>query len=163
MFGNAVVGVRLFATVLGLTSLGLFYLLCRQMLGQRAAVIGSLLLAFSVWHLFYSWLALPVIFLLLLELLALYLVLRAFADRPDSERQRWLLVLAGLSFGAAAYVHNAFFIFAAAMLLIWAREYLASEQPPRVVLRSAAAFWIYTQAMRLPAWVTHTLASWRPC
>ena len=150
MFGNTVVVVRLFATVLGLASLGLFYLFCRQMLGQRAAVIGSLLLAFSVWHLFYSRLAVPVILLLLLELLALYLVLRAFAERTDTEKRRWLLVLAGLSFGAAVYAHNAFFIFAVAMLLFWVREYMASEQRATAVLRSAASFFVPALVVALP-------------
>lgn len=150
VFGDTVGGVRLLATVLGLASLALFHQLCRQMFGQRAALIGSLLLAFSVWHLYYSRLALPVIFLLTLELLALHLVLGAFAERPDSERQRWLLVLAGLSFGAAAYVHNAFFIFAVAMLLIWAWEYLDSERPARDVLRSAAVFFVPALIVALP-------------
>jgi len=150
VFGDTVVGVRLLATVLGLASLALFHLLCRRMFGQRPALIGSLLLAFSVWHLYYSRLALPVIFLLTLELLALHLVLRAFAERPDSERQRWLLVLAGLSFGATAYVHNAFFIFAVAMLLIWAWEYMDSERRARDVLGSAAVFFLTALIVAMP-------------
>ena len=148
--GDSATSIRLLSAASGLATLGLFYLLCREVIGRRAAVLGSLLLSLSAWHLVYSRLAMPVVLFLLLELSALYLLLVAFRERQGHAHRRRLLVLAGVAFGAAAYLHNAFFLLALVVLLLWAREFLAGEHPLRVIRQRALAFIVPALILALP-------------
>ena len=149
-FGDTSSGYRLLAATIGLATVGIFYLLSRSLLGRPAAIYGSLLLAFSAWHLGYSRLSLPVISLLLLELVAAHLLLLALRETRMPARQTRILVLAGVAFGAGAYFHNVFFVFAVAVLLLWVREALAGEYPAEAVLRRSLAFFIPALVVTLP-------------
>ena len=140
--GETTTALRIPSATVGLASVGMFYLFCRLLFGDRAAIFGSLLLALSAWHLGYSRLALPVSLFLLVELVTLYIQFLAFGERRDSTRQRRLLVLAGLSFGAGAYWHNAFFIFAVLVALLWVRELLVGKYTVGALVKKSLAFFI---------------------
>ena len=159
LLGDSGSSYRLLAAAIGVATIAVFYIFSRSVVGRRAAVFGSLLMAFSAWHLGYSRLALPVISLLLLELVAAHLLLLALREEHLPARRKRLLVLAGLSFGAGAYLHGAFFIFAAGVVLLWLRELLAGEQPVRAVLRTSMAFFVPALAVATPYLVSSALNS----
>ena len=150
LFGDATVGLRLLPAAVGLATVGVFYLFCRSLFGGRAAALGSVLLALSVWHLRYSGLALPVNSLPLVELITLYFLFQALGGRRSNAGQRRLLVLAGLSFGVGVYLYNAFFIFAIAVLLLWAREFIAGEYSVESLARKGLAFFVPALIVALP-------------
>ena len=153
LFGDEAAGLRLLSGGLGLATLAVFYLFCRSLFGSRSANVGSLLMALSMWHLGYSRLAMPVMGLLLLELATAYLLVLSFREDRASSRHIRLMVPAGLCFGAGVYLHDAFFFFAAAVLLLWARELLAGQVPWDEIGRSARLFFIPALAVALPFFV----------
>ncbi len=150
LFGAGTASLRLVPALVGLAGVGAFYFFCRSLFGGRAAVLGSLLMALSVWHLSYSRLATPVNALPLVELVTACLLLSALSEKVDLARQRRLLVLAGLAFGAGVYFYNAFFIFAVVVALLWAREFLAGEYPVGVVWRRCLMFLIPALILAFP-------------
>jgi len=150
LFGDGTELLRLGSATIGVATLGAFYLFCRSAFGPRPAVLGSLLLALAVWHLHYSRLALGTGPLLLLELATLYLLLTALPGGGSQARQRALLALAGVAFGATFYLHTAAFIFAAALAAIWLRELLAGDRPMAEVRRASLVFLIPAVVVAAP-------------
>ena len=159
VLGDSLAAVRLLSAWVGLATLGMFYLFCRSLFGTRAALLGSMLLALCTWHLGYSRLALPVTSLLLLELVTLYLLMLAFGERGATTRRKRLFVLAGLSFGTAAYTHNAFFIFAVVVIALWVRELLSGRHPLAALSRSSLMFFITALIVALP-YLASLAGSW---
>ena len=150
LFGDSTAVLRLLSAWVGLATVGVFYLFCRSSFGERAAVLGSLLLALGLWHLSYSRLALPLGHLVLLEVVTVHFLLMALRETRSVSKQRRLLLLAGVSFGAAAYTHNAFLIFALVVVLWWAREFLAGEHPMGEVLKRSLVFFVPALIVALP-------------
>ena len=146
VFGKSAASLRLMSALLGVAAVAMFFVYCRAAFGARAAVLGGMLLAFSLWHIGYSRLALPLGGLVLLQLAASYLLLTAL----KSEGRLRSFALAGAVFGAAAYTHNAFYIFAIAVGLWWARELLAGERAVAVVLGRCAAFLAAALVVAMP-------------
>ncbi len=140
LLGDGTAALRLMSAWLGLAAVGMFYVYCRAAFGIRASVLGSMLLAVSLWHMGYSRLALPVGSLVLFQLAASYLLLVALSEGDGGSPRYRPLVLAGVVFGVAVYTHNAFYIFAIAVGLWWAREFLAGDHSMGVVLKRCAAF-----------------------
>ena len=150
LLGDSVTALRLPAAAVGLATLAMFYVLSRLLFGKRAAVLGSLLMALSAWHLGYSRLALPVNALLLLELVALYLLFRGFGQENGPAKERRLLAMAGLSFGAGIYMHNAFFVVLLVVVAFWVRELLAGETVLGELKRKGVVFLVPALAVALP-------------
>ncbi len=117
--------LRFASGLAGLATLALFYLFCRALFGTRAAVLGTVLLSFSLWHLHYSRWAFPTVALPLVEVAAGYLLFRALSERTDMARRRRLLALSGAALGLGFYTHNAFWVFAAAVALFYIWEVLS--------------------------------------
>ena len=157
VFGEPAAILKLGSAVVGLATLAVFYLFCRSLFGTRAAVFSTVLLGLGVWHLHYSRLTMPVGALLVLELTAAYLLLTALRSRGGWPRQRLLLALAGLAFGASVYLHNASFIFAVVVAAVWTREFLAGERPLVALRRSGLAFFVPAVALALPYFVSLAL------
>ena len=149
-FGDQAASLRLVAAAASVATVALFYLFCRSQFGVRAAVLGALLLAFSLWHLTYSRLALPDVLLPLLVLGVAHLLFMAFAETRSPVRQTRLLVLAGVSLGVGFYFHNATTVFAVAVALLWVREFLAAEHPVDTVVRRSLAFFVPLLIVALP-------------
>jgi 4-amino-4-deoxy-L-arabinose transferase-like glycosyltransferase len=150
LFGDSIATARVFSVGLGLASIGLLFLLVRGLLGTRAAGLGAALMALGVWPMYFSRLSTPVALLLVVELLSLYLITKALDERRDGDRRGLLLVLAGASFGAGIYAHNAFFIFAVAIALLWVREYFAAGPEGGAVVRLALVFLVPAVIVALP-------------
>lgn len=91
----------------------MFYLFCREFFGRRAAVIGTLVLTFSFWHIHYSRTAFPLISLPLLECGALY-----FFGRGARTGKAWALLLAGVLMGLGIYTYESFAFFAVALAVV---------------------------------------------
>ena len=159
LFGDSIATARVFVTGLGLASIGLFFLLVRGLLGTRAAGLGTALMALGVWPMYFSRLSTPVALLLVMELLALYLMMKALDERRDGDRRGLLLVSAGATFGLGIYAHNAFFIFAVAVALLWIREYISAGPRSGVVVRLAFAFLIPAVVVALP-YMTAMAGNW---
>ena len=150
LFGEAAVTPRLLSVVAGLATAGLLYRFCRSLFGPAPAALGSVLLALSKWHIHYSRLALPTALFPLVELAALYLLYTALGQRGDATSRRRMLYLAGATFGAGFYLHNAHFIFGAAVALLWARELLAGEETISVVARQGFTYLAAAVVVALP-------------
>ncbi len=150
LFGDSITTARVLVAALGLATLGIFFLLVRGLMGSRAAALGSALMAIGVWPMYFSRLATPVALLLVVELLSLYLMIKALDERQNGDRRSLLLVLAGASFGLGIYTHNAFFIFAAAMVLLWVREYIRSGPKRAAVVKLTVVFLLPAVVVALP-------------
>jgi 4-amino-4-deoxy-L-arabinose transferase-like glycosyltransferase len=150
LFGDSIATARGLVAALGIATLGLFFILVRGLIGSRAAALGSALMAVGVWPIYFSRLATPVALLLVVELLSLYLMTKALDERQNGDRRSLLLVLAGASFGVGVYAHNAFFIFAAVMALLWVREYIASGPKSASVVKLAVVFLLPAVVVALP-------------
>ncbi len=150
VLGETAMGLRLLPAVIGLATLALFFAFCRSLFGIRAATLGTLLMAFSMWHLSYSRLLVPAGLAPLFVLLVGYLLYLAWQERHDVRRRRLWLVVAGISFAAGLYCHSVFLFFGAAVLALWARELLAAERPIGSTVRSGLAFFIPALVLALP-------------
>ena len=72
----------------------------------------------------------------------------AGAGQPRA--RRWLLALAAIAFGASAYFHSAFLIFAAAVALLWARELLFADDPSAEAPSSARTYLVVAALVLAP-------------
>lgn len=159
LFGDSIATARVFVAGLGLAAIGLFLLLVRGLIGTRAAALGTVLMALGVWPMYFSRLSTPVALLLVTELLSLHLMTKALEERRDGERRRMLMVLAGASFGAGIYAHNAFFIFAVAVALLWILEYISAGPGSGAVVGLAFVFLVPAVVVSLP-YMTAMAGSW---
>ena len=140
LFGDGTAGLRLVSAAIGIATMVVLFLFCRSLFGRRAALLGALLMAFSVWHITYSRLALPEVFLPLAALAVVWTLLRALDKDVSPVTQRRLLVLSGILLGAGFYLHNAFVVFAVVVLLLWTRELLAGRLPLKALLQKGIVF-----------------------
>ncbi|MFN8489262.1 MAG: PA14 domain-containing protein [Caldilineaceae bacterium] len=92
--GDSLLSLRLTSALLGIATIPAFYLAALELIGAGGALLTTLLLAFSPWHIWSSrssevWIVLP-----LLLCLALWGILRA---QRTADRRFW--IIAGLSLG----------------------------------------------------------------
>ena len=136
LFSDSPVTPRILSGFAGLVSLGVFFLWSCSIWGRRTAILGTLVMGVSFWHVTYSRLALPVSLMLLIELLAIYAMHRGLRDRSN---QYWL-VAAGLLTGTVAYLDAAGIIFVFAILAVWGYEFLRGEIPFQMVTKAFTLF-----------------------
>ena len=86
--GDSTLALRLLPAVLGVATVGLFYLLTRRLLGVRPALFASVILALSFWHLQFSRLILPTILMLVAALAAANLLAAAIDEKRNDVRRR---------------------------------------------------------------------------
>ena len=149
-FPNEIWSVRLGAALLGLATLPIFFLFCRRLFGVRAALYGSVLLAFSLWHIHYSRLALPVDSLPLIEVLSLWLLLMGLGRDRSSRARLALLIGAGAALGLGAYSYSMFPWFVVVVLAVWARELLSQGSRTHPVARDALVFFAAAALVAVP-------------
>ncbi|MGC8836916.1 MAG: PA14 domain-containing protein [Anaerolineae bacterium] len=103
LFEANVPTMRLASAVVGALTVWAFYLLARDLYGDRAALLGAALLAGSRWHLTFSRIVYEAILTPLCEVLAFWFLLRGLRDR------RWRdLVLGGMALGLGLHTYTAF-------------------------------------------------------
>ena len=149
-FPEEIWSLRIGAAIVGLATLPLFFLFCRQLFGRRAALFGTFMLAFSLWHVHYSRIAFPVNALPLMEILTLWLLFAGLDRNRLDTRRFWLLGAAGLAFGATAYTYSMFLAFLAIVVLVWVRELLSRERPWRQTMKGGVVFLAAAVIIALP-------------
>jgi len=158
---NEIWSVRLGAALLGIAALPVFFLFCRRLLNTRAALIGTVLLGFGLWHIHYSRIAFPVIALPLMEVLALWLLLEALDTKREGWRRWALLVLAGAAFGATVYTYSAFYVFVGIVVAFWMRELMSQSRPWRRTARWAVVFGVAAVVVAAP-FLDFAAGYWQP-
>jgi hypothetical protein len=119
--GQSVLTLRFAYALLGITSVAFSYLAFRVMFTRTIAVIATLLLAVSAWHLHYSRIAFIPIGWPLMQMATLFFLF--LAVRRNS---RWLYAAAGACLGGGIYSYQAFPIFAVGLALVVV--YLAASE-----------------------------------
>ena len=131
--GDDIGMARLLSGVASLASIGVLYLLVRRLFNRRVALFAIFLMAVGVWPMTYARLALPTSVLLLVEVTALYLLLRAMHEETDDSTRTRLLVFSGALIGLGLYLDFAAIVFAVAAFCLWLRFYAAGTVSPRVL------------------------------
>lgn len=102
LFGPSPVSLKLASAVVGFLTVVATYLLVREMLGQRVALLTTFIAATAFWPMNLSRLGLRGVALPLFEAAAAYLLWRA-----ARERRLWLYGLSGLAMGLGLYTYLA--------------------------------------------------------
>jgi 4-amino-4-deoxy-L-arabinose transferase-like glycosyltransferase len=106
-FGAGLAGLRIPAAVIGSLTVLFVFLLGELMVGWRAALFGSFLLATSFWHVTVSRTAFRAILMPLLLTASLYLLLKAFRANSKSARL-WWAAAGGLLYGLGFHSYIAY-------------------------------------------------------
>ncbi len=126
VFGATVFGVRFPIAILGIISIPLCYYTIRLAAGWRAALCGTIIYSFSIWHIHLSRVGFPVMGWQVTELgslLCLQLGVRT--------RNPWYFAVAGLLIGVGTWVYNSAFLYAVAVA-IWVAAWLVLSNYRRV-------------------------------
>jgi 4-amino-4-deoxy-L-arabinose transferase-like glycosyltransferase len=116
-FGDGETGVRSLSAVIGVATLAAFFVLAARLLPMRGALLATLLLACSPYHVYYSQEARNYALLLLLTVLS-YLALLAWDERPRPGRAIAYVAATAL----LLYTHVfGFFVWGAQILWTFAR------------------------------------------
>ncbi len=102
VLGPSPLAIRLVAAVFGVASLLLTYMAGYRMFGRRVALLSTLLLAISYWHVSLSRLGLRAGLLPLIELVVAYCLWRALQERS----LRWFMA-SGAALGLVGYTYLA--------------------------------------------------------
>ena len=124
LLGPNLYALRLVTAAIGVATVGAAYLLFREILGRRAALIAAGLLAASSWHVNFSRIGMGYVTLVpFFEVMTCYFLVRGL------RQSRWTdFVLGGLMLGLGMYAHTSFRLFPLAVViyvvygLIWRRE-----------------------------------------
>jgi len=112
-FGDGEIVVRLPSLLFGLLSIGLLYTLAQRWFGRTAGILAAALMALSPVHIWYSQEAKTNMLLLLLCLLTIYALDKAWMDnRPRS----WILFIGA---ALAALCTNRFALWTVAAAFVW--------------------------------------------
>ncbi len=157
LLGDDLVVARMLSGIASLAAIGMTYLLVANLLNRRAALFATLFMAVGVWPLTYARLALPTSFLLLVAVTALYFLIRSFQTASDESSRRNRLVISGALVGITLYLDFAALIFAAAIVSLWLKTYIADAISPRVLAERFAAFAIPALIISLPLWTAFAI------
>lgn len=102
VFGISIFGLRMASAIFGTLSLVPFYFLVRLLFRRQTALISTILLAVSHWHVHFSRLGLNNILTPLFEFLAFYFLLKGLRSR-----RRLDFVWSGLAIGFGLYAYHA--------------------------------------------------------
>ena len=140
VFGSNEIGARFPSFLAGVLTLALFFVTFRTALGDRAAILGTLFLCLSMWHLFWSQVGRHFSPQTLFILLGIYFLLKYW------EGGRPILVWLGAAATAVAMAtHSSAFFFLAAFVAVLGSGFLASlvgraERTPRQYLKAGIPF-----------------------
>jgi len=125
LFGDSEISVRLTSLILGLLSIGLIFALTRNWFGRTAAILSAALVALSAVHIWYSQEVKNNILLLLLSLLTIYALTRAW---NDNRRGSWILFIAA-AIASLSTNRFALWIVAAAFAWLWLQTFRKEGRP----------------------------------
>jgi 4-amino-4-deoxy-L-arabinose transferase-like glycosyltransferase len=140
------VTLRLSYAAFGFLSIPAFYLFAREFFGRRPALLGTVLLALSSWHIHFSRTAFTLNAAVLLECLALFLM--AIGLRKDKV---WLSLLGGMVVGMGVFTYRGNNAFIMALVAAWLfMAGVGDEQPRRRLLHHGLAFWLPALLLAIP-------------
>lgn len=138
--------LRLSFAVFGFLTVPAFYLFAREFFGRRVAVLGTLLLALSFWHIHYSRTAFTLNAALPLQCLALFFM--ALGLRRD---RLWFSLLGGIAIGLGVYTYRGNNVFLMALVPTWLlMAVLQRKKPLGLVLRHGIALWLPALLLAIP-------------
>jgi 4-amino-4-deoxy-L-arabinose transferase-like glycosyltransferase len=123
IFGVSGFTLRLAAAIIGSITVIAFYYFIRYLFDNRVAIIASILLATSKWHLVFSRLSFRTILTPLLLILVCYCLFRAF-----NERKRIWYILTGICLGIGMYTYLAFRLAPLLVLLVLGYRWLINKK-----------------------------------
>jgi len=127
LFGLSVKTIRLVVVILGVTSIGLFYVFLKQLAFKEIyALLGAFLLAIMPWHIVYSRIAIPPSIVCFSILLFLVLFLWGY-QRAEEKIRPWLFILPGLAAAALTYSYPTQKLFVPIFILILCAIYLKKQ------------------------------------
>lgn len=149
-FGAGLVGLRIPAAVIGSLTVLFVFLLGEEMLGWRAAAVGSFLLAKSFWHVALSRTAFRAILMPLLLTASLYLLVKALRSKRNAA---WWALAGGLLYGLGFHSYIAYRISPLVVLAftaadLWRRRAARESVRPWVVVM--AVWWSAAVIAALP-------------
>ena len=167
VFGSNELGERFPSFLAGVLTLVLFFATFRGVLGDRAAILGTLFLCLSMWHVFWSQTGRHFSPQTLFILLGIYFLLAHWKGK--STLFAWL---AAASVGVALATHSSAFFFLAAFVAAAGFGTFASlvgwsDRPPRDYLRAGIPFLVLT-LIYLPVlfsvgkYVLEVKSAWNP-
>lgn len=148
--GDDISMARLLSGVASLATLGVSYILVTHLFNRRVALFAFFLMAVGVWPMTYARLALTTSVLLLVEVTALYLLLRAMHKETDDSTRSRLLVFSGALVGLSLYLDFAAIVLAVAAFCLWLRFYAVGAVSPRILSERFAAFALPALIVSLP-------------
>jgi hypothetical protein len=116
-FGIGVTQMRVVSALMGVLTVGAFYLLARDLYGRRAALAATALLATSRWHVTFS----RIVYELIMQP-GVMILLALFLLRALRTGKRWQWALAGVMLALGLNTYTAFRVvplIVAAFLLFW--------------------------------------------
>ena len=148
-FGDPELAALLNSVAAGMAAVGVFFLLTRRLFGLRPALLGSAVLALSLWGVQYSRFAVPIGLVVAVGLA--YMLTLALDERRGVWSRRMLGLAGGLIFGSAPYIDiHSFLILLGAVVLIWLRESAAGGGAAEIAGDVAAPFWLAAVGMAMP-------------
>ena len=137
----------------------LFYGACRYLFPQRTALLATLLLALSPFHVRYAQEVRMYALLTLTVATALYFLLRVLFDER-ARRQRWPWIALALAQTAVMLTHNTATVFFPLALnvaiggaLCWQRWQQGASDLPNLNATNFRRRWLYTQLLALIGWL----------
>ena len=100
--------------LLGVATIPGFYLFARNLYGPRAAIIGTILLVFSYWHIHYSRTAFSLVSTPLVECLVLL-----FLGKGVKDGRAWPFLVAGILAVGGIYTYRGYAFFAFLLIALW--------------------------------------------
>ncbi|MFZ2358943.1 MAG: PA14 domain-containing protein, partial [Anaerolineae bacterium] len=138
LFGVGVTQMRVVSALMGVLTVGAFYVLGRDHYGRRAALAATALLATARWHLTFSRIVYELIMQPLVMVLLAFFLLRALRTG-----KRWQWALAGVMLALGMNTYTAFRVvpfIVAAFLAFWVvREWVVGRSRSRYGGRPPAA------------------------
>lgn len=126
--GHSVLAARLPAALTGLLTAALAYPVLASLFGPWSGVLGTGMIAFSLWHLVYSRLAVPVVLVPLQGLILAWLVMRPTGSGTVTRRAGAWGLAAGLVAGSGIFSYYAGFSLVPALVAaVMARLYADGE------------------------------------
>ncbi len=128
LIGETSLAVKMTSAIVGVLHLFASYLLARELFGRQGALIATVLLATSGWHITMSKVGWRAISLPLFETLCFYFLWRGFRTR------RYLdFALSGLALGLTLNAYHAGYVTPFIVLLLWLHRMIGLRGSPSLV------------------------------
>jgi 4-amino-4-deoxy-L-arabinose transferase-like glycosyltransferase len=135
LLGDTTAVLRTAVALLGVAAIPVFFLFVRTVYTPRAAVISTILLVFSYWHIHYSRTAYGLISVTLVESAILL-----FLGRGIKSGHAWAFLVAGIVTGMGIYTYRGYLFFVLLLVALWGVVVLQRPYPLKRLALHATLF-----------------------